>query len=292
VLPSPFTTDVGSICDPGFVRGAMAGVSAVIHTATLHKPHVATHSRQAFIDVNLTGTLTLLEAAVEAGVGAFVYTSTTSAFGSALSPAPGEPAAWITEDVRPVPRNIYGVTKVAAESLCELFHRDQGLPVVVLRTSRFFPEADDVAAIADVYALENVQANELLYRRVDIADAVDAHLLVDEPHLRIIDFDDCGFSWFVYDFATAVSFIEHEPVVPQLLRAWLAGYRKTVPLSPEDGTEIPTFVVLRRILLTAWLASHAETPAARQLGAAYTSGTVMLAQQLVRGEFLSQAALI
>jgi Ser/Thr protein kinase RdoA (MazF antagonist) len=148
------------------------------------------------------------------------------------------------------------------------------------------------------------QALRFIRRRVELfgmgaerfglvhADLHLANLLLDEPHLRIIDFDDCGFSWFVYDFATAVSFIEHEPVVPQLLRAWLAGYRKTVPLSPEDGTEIPTFVVLRRILLTAWLASHAETPAARQLGAAYTSGTVMLAQQLLRGEFLSQAALI
>jgi UDP-glucose 4-epimerase len=185
ILPSPYVTDVGSITDPTFVRRCMDGVSAVIHTATLHKPHVATHSRQAFVDTNVTGTLTLLEAAREAGVQAFVYTSTTSAFGSALSPAPGEPSAWITEDVVPVPRNIYGVTKVAAESLCELFHRDQGLPVVVLRTSRFFPEEDDVAAVADAYELANVQANELLYRRADIEDVVAAHLLAVEKASEI-----------------------------------------------------------------------------------------------------------
>ena len=92
---------------------------------------------------NITGTLTLLEEAVAAGVKAFVFTSTTSAFGRALAPAPGEPAAWITEDVRPVPRNIYGATKVAAEDLCELVHRDHGLPCLILRTSRFFPEGDD-----------------------------------------------------------------------------------------------------------------------------------------------------
>jgi UDP-glucose 4-epimerase len=177
ILPSPFTTHVGSIADRDFVRDATAGVSAVIHSATLHKPHVATHSRQAFVDVNVTGTLTLLEAAARAGVGAFVYTSTTSAFGSALSPAPGEPAAWITEDVVPVPRNIYGVTKVAAESLCELFHRDEGLPTIILRTSRFFPEEDDVASVAEAYEIANAQANELLYRRADIADVVDAHLM-------------------------------------------------------------------------------------------------------------------
>jgi UDP-glucose 4-epimerase len=180
LLPSPFTTYVGSIGDADFVRDCMAGVSAVIHAATLHKPHVAANPRQAFVDTNISGTLTLLEAAAEAGVTAFVYTSTTSAFGSALTPAPGAPAAWITEDVVPVPRNIYGVTKVAAESLCELFHRDRGLPVVVLRTSRFFPEADDNAAISAAYDLANVQANELLYRRVDIADVVSAHLLAVE----------------------------------------------------------------------------------------------------------------
>jgi UDP-glucose 4-epimerase len=185
ILSSPFTTHVGSIGDASFVRGCMAGVSAVIHAATLHKPHVATHSRQAFLDTNVTGTLTLLEAASEAGVKAFVYTSTTSAFGSALTPAAGEPAAWITEGVVPVPRNIYGVTKVAAESLCELFHRDQGLPVVILRTSRFFPEADDVAAVAEAYELANVQANELLYRRADIEDVVSAHLLAAEKAAAI-----------------------------------------------------------------------------------------------------------
>ena len=177
LLPSPFTTHVGSIANSEFVRGCMAGISAVIHAATLHKPHVATHSRQDFVDTNVTGTLALLEAALSAGVEAFVYTSTTSAFGSALTPGPGAPAAWITEAVTPIPRNIYGVTKVSAESLCELFHRDQGLPVIVLRTSRFFPEADDNAAVAVAYALANVQANELLYRRVDIEDVVSAHRL-------------------------------------------------------------------------------------------------------------------
>jgi UDP-glucose 4-epimerase len=177
ILPSAFTTHVGSIGERDFVRGCMAGVTAVIHSATLHKPHVATHSRQDFVDTNVTGTLTLLDEAVAAGVRAFVYTSTTSAFGSALTPAPNEPAAWITEDVIPVPRNIYGVTKVAAESLCELFHRDQGLPVIILRTSRFFPEQDDVAAVAGAYELANVQANELLHRRADVEDVVSAHLL-------------------------------------------------------------------------------------------------------------------
>ena len=99
VVASPFTDVVGSIADGATVRAAMAGVDAVIHTATLHKPHVGTHSRQDFVDVNVAGTLVLLEAAVAHGVGAFVFTSSTTAFGQALRPGPDEPAVWITEDV-------------------------------------------------------------------------------------------------------------------------------------------------------------------------------------------------
>jgi nucleoside-diphosphate-sugar epimerase len=177
LLDSPFTTSVGSASDRDLVRASLRGVDTVLHAATLHKPHVGTHARQAFVDANITGTLVLLEEAVAAGVRRFVFTSTTSAFGRALSPAPGEPAAWITEEVTPVPRNVYGVTKTAAEDLCELVHRDHGLPVVVLRTSRFFPEADDREDVRTGYADGNVKANEYLYRRVDLQDVVDAHLL-------------------------------------------------------------------------------------------------------------------
>jgi UDP-glucose 4-epimerase len=177
IKESPFTDRSGSICDRTFLRECMQGVRTVLHPATLHKPHVATHSNQEFIDVNITGTLTLLEEAVSAGVESFIFTSTTSAFGSALTPAAGEPAAWITEEVAPIPKNIYGVTKVAAESLCELFARKRGLPVIVLRTSRFFPEPDDDPTIRETYDTPNAQANEMLYRRVDVEDVVSAHLL-------------------------------------------------------------------------------------------------------------------
>ncbi len=180
VLPGVGTTHVGSIVDRAFVSRCMSDVRVVYHAATLHKPHVATHSRQEFVDVNVTGTLNLLEEAVAVGVDAFVYTSTTSVFGDALVPAAGEPAAWITEDVRPRAKNIYGVTKAAAEDLCELAHRNQGLACVVLRTSRFFPEVDDNAEMAAAYADENLKVNEFLYRRVDIEDVVSAHLLAAE----------------------------------------------------------------------------------------------------------------
>jgi len=176
VKPSPFTDLQGSITDAATVRRAMVGVGGVIHAATLHKPHVATHSRQDFVDVNVSGTLNLLEAATDAGVGAFVFTSTTSAFGLAMRPGPGQPAAWIDEDVRAVPKNIYGVTKTAAEDLCQLIQQRSGMGVVVLRISRFFPEIDDDPDTRGAYEDANLKLNELLYRRVDVADGVDAHL--------------------------------------------------------------------------------------------------------------------
>lgn len=177
IVPAAGTDVHGSITDRQLVARCMPGVDAVLHTATLHKPHVHSHSRQDFVDVNISGTLNLLEEAASAGVRAFVYTSTTSAFGDALSPPPPAPAAWITEDVVPVPKNIYGVTKVAAEDLCQLFHRIHGLPVLVLRTSRFFPEGDDNEGRRLGFDDLNLKLVELLYRRVDIQDVVDAHLL-------------------------------------------------------------------------------------------------------------------
>jgi nucleoside-diphosphate-sugar epimerase len=176
VLASPWTDIVGSIVDRTVVRRAMDGVTEVVHAATLHKPHVATHDRQAFINTNITGTLNMLEEATRAGVRAFVFTSTTSTFGDALVPPPDAPAVWITEDVVPVPNNIYGVTKVAAEDLCQLAHRNQGLACLILRTSRFFPEDDDDPARRTAFAGDNLKLNELLYRRADIEDIVDAHL--------------------------------------------------------------------------------------------------------------------
>jgi UDP-glucose 4-epimerase len=187
ILASPFTTCVGSIADRSCVQRCMRGVQAVFHAATLHKPHVATHRRQDFVDTNITGTLNLLEEAAAASVESFVYTSTTSVFGDALAPPEDAPAAWITEDVTPVPKNIYGVTKAAAEDLCELFHRNQGLACIVLRTSRFFPEEDDNPQVRNSYCDANAKVNEFLYRRVDIEDVVSAHLLAAK-HAAAIGF--------------------------------------------------------------------------------------------------------
>jgi UDP-glucose 4-epimerase len=180
IAPSPYTQVLGTIADRAVVDECMRGVDVVLHAATLHKPHVATHSRQAFVDTNVTGTLNLLEAATANEVRAFIFTSTTSTFGDALTPPAGSPAAWITEDVTPLPKNIYGATKTAAEDLCKLFHRNQGLPCLVLRTSRFFPEGDDEPEKNSAWDDSNLKVNELLYRRVDTEDVVSAHLLAME----------------------------------------------------------------------------------------------------------------
>jgi UDP-glucose 4-epimerase len=174
IRPSEFTNNVGSILDPEFVRRCMKDIEIVLHTATLHKPHILTHSRQEYIDSNITGTLNLLEEALQAGVRAFIFTSTTSVFGNAIQP---DSIIWVTEDVVPVPKNIYGVTKKSAEDLCEIFHRDHHLPCIILRTSRFFPEEDDREDVRKNYEDGNIKANEFLYRRVELEDVVNAHLL-------------------------------------------------------------------------------------------------------------------
>jgi UDP-glucose 4-epimerase len=177
LVASNGTDVVGSITDRSLVQRSLFEVDAVIHAATLHKPHIGTHTNQDFVETNVTGTLNLLEEALAAGIGCFVLTSSTSVFGRALVRPVGEPATWITEDVVPVPKNIYGVTKKAAEDLCELFHLNHDLPCVILRTSRFFPEQDDNPELRDNYEDANIKVNELLYRRVDLADVVSAHLL-------------------------------------------------------------------------------------------------------------------
>lgn len=181
IKPSSSTDTLqGSITDRTFIRELLASrptIQHIVHTATLHKPHIGSHTKEDFISINITGTLILLEEAAALHpqqVKSFVFISTTSTFGAALSPARGEPAAWIDEAVTPVPKNIYGATKAAAEDICRLVHVQTGLPAVVLRTSRFFPEEDDDDARRAAMDGDNLKICELAYRRVDVADVVAA----------------------------------------------------------------------------------------------------------------------
>lgn len=177
VAPGADTDIIGSVADRATVDHAFdAGVEAVIHAGALHKPDIARYPPQAFIDVNVTGTLNLLEAARTAGHDRFVFTSTTSLMISqAIRDEAENAAVWLDETFGPlVPRNIYGVTKLAAEGLCRLYAADHGLACVVLRTGRFFPEDDDTH---HTLTGENLKANELLHRRLTVEDAADGHLV-------------------------------------------------------------------------------------------------------------------
>ncbi|MBS0548819.1 MAG: NAD(P)-dependent oxidoreductase [Proteobacteria bacterium] len=181
--PGATTDVVGSVVDRALVRATIRArrIEAIVHAAARHKPHIETHGNSEFVAVNVQGTLNLLEEAVAAGVGRFVFTSTTSFMISQKirdgKAGGAREAVWIDETLAPLqPRNIYGVTKLAAEDLCRLFHQLHRLPIVILRTSRFFPEEDDMAH-AIVQSGENTKANEFLFRRLSVQDAAEAHVM-------------------------------------------------------------------------------------------------------------------
>ena len=177
IAPGPDTDIVGSVADKAVVERAFAdhGIEAVVHAAALHKPDIVRYPAQAFVDTNVTGTLNLLEAAVAAAHDRFIFTSTTSLMISKdIHEKTASAAVWIDEDISPLdPRNIYGVTKLAAEGLCRLHFIEHGLNCVVLRTGRFFPEEDDTLR---GLSGPNLKANEFLNRRLTVEDAADAHI--------------------------------------------------------------------------------------------------------------------
>jgi len=181
VAPGPDTEVVGSVSERAVVERAFAdyGIEAIVHAGALHKPDIARYLATAFIDVNVTGTLNLLQGAVAAGHDRFVFTSTTSLMISQdVRQETGAAAVWVDETLGPLaPRNIYGVTKLAAEGLCRLHFLEYGLNCVVLRAGRFFPEEDDTQR---ELSGPNLKANEFLNRRLTVEDAADAHVVALE----------------------------------------------------------------------------------------------------------------
>jgi UDP-glucose 4-epimerase len=177
IAPGLHTQVLGSVADSALLESTFAknAIEAVIHAGALHKPDIARFPAQAFVDVNVTGTLNLLQAAARAGHDRFVFTSTTSLMISQrIREELGHTAVWLDEQSGPLePRNIYGATKLAAEALCRLHHIEHGLNCVVLRTARFFPEEDDTHT---ELSGENMKANELLNRRLTVEDAADIHI--------------------------------------------------------------------------------------------------------------------
>lgn len=111
------------------------------------------------------------------------------------------------------------------------------------------------------------------------ADLRLANLLEHNGETRVIDFDDTGVTWFMYDFATAVSFMEDREDMPELIDSWVTGYRTVSPLAEDDVNELPTFMMLRRLAILAWIGSHGETDLARELGVPFAHASVPLAEK-------------
>lgn len=173
LVPGKMTTHEGDIADPDFILSVTQGIKAVIHTSSLHAPHLKEYSAEDFVRTNIKGTLNLLEASIKNSVRRFVYTSTTSLYGHAMNPS--KKAVWVTEELVPEPRDIYDETKIAAENLCRSFSEKHGLPCLSLRVSRFFPEPEYLMA---VYRL---------YRGVDVRDAAQAHILALQSEIKDYD---------------------------------------------------------------------------------------------------------
>ncbi len=200
VVSSAWTDVVSSVTDRDtldklFAREKFDGV---IHAGALHKPDIARYEQQTFIDVNVSGTLNLLSAAVENHVTRFVFTSTTSLMISQrIREERTDEAVWLDEDSGPIePRNIYGVTKLAAEGLCRQHYLEHGLRTVVLRTARFFPEEDDTLR---GLTGPNLKANELLNRRATVRDMARSHIsAVEHAH-------DVGFGLYIVSAPTPFS---------------------------------------------------------------------------------------
>ena len=186
IVPSAWTDAVGSVADRRAVQAVFKenDFNGVVHAGALHKPDIARYPQQAFVDVNVTGTLNLLEAASAKPKTSFVFTSTTSLMISQeIRDEQSPEAVWLDESVGPLePRNIYGVTKLAAEGLCRQHHLETKMPVVVLRTARFFPEEDDTLT---ELSGPNQKANELLYRRATVEDIAMAHIAALENAQRL-----------------------------------------------------------------------------------------------------------
>jgi Ser/Thr protein kinase RdoA (MazF antagonist) len=104
---------------------------------------------------------------------------------------------------------------------------------------------------------------------------------VQSGPITVIDFDDCGWSWYLADLGAVVSFIEDTPEAARIVYDWLDGYRRVRPIPVSDLAEIPTFVMLRRLMLTAWIGTHPESEPAKTLGHCFASGTAALAQTYV-----------
>jgi len=112
------------------------------------------------------------------------------------------------------------------------------------------------------------------------ADLRLANLLIHGKTTAIIDFDDCGFGWYLFDLAGALSFLEDREDVTDLINSWIRGYQQVAEVPADAEVMIPTLIMLRRIQLIGWLGyQQAHLDFARQIGQTFTTNSCRLAQQ-------------
>ena len=228
------TDVIGSVADKALVERLSSGIDAVIHAGALHKPDIVRYPGSAFHAVNVEGTRHLLAAAAAAGADRFLFTSTTSLMISEeIRSGPKQRAVWLTEDSPAAPRNVYGVTKLAAEGLCRRAHEETGLAVLILRTGRFFPEDDDTER--DLTG-ENRKANEFLGRRLTVEDAAEAHVeaLAKAPAL--------GFDTFLLAAPTPFVRAEREALVRDAPAVIARHFPDAPALYSARGWSLPAHV--------------------------------------------------
>jgi UDP-glucose 4-epimerase len=230
-VAGPHTDIVGTVADRALVHRTIRDhrIQGIVHAGALHKPQVATHDPARFIETNVQGTLNLLQEATAPGspVDRFVFTSTTSLMISQeireAHRRGVDRAFWIDEEMAPLePRNIYGVSKLSAEHLCRMVHDATGLPLTILRTSRFFPEEDDMAHEI-IQSGANTKANEFLFRRLTVHDAASAHIVALDRAPQI------GFDTFIISALTPFSPDDCEQLMeyaPLVVHRYFPRYRE------------------------------------------------------------------
>jgi Ser/Thr protein kinase RdoA (MazF antagonist) len=120
------------------------------------------------------------------------------------------------------------------------------------------------------------------------ADMRLGNLLVDGKTVAVIDFDDCGYGWFAYDFAASISFHEGHPAVPALFAAWRQGYTEA-GARPAQTNIYQTMVMLRRMALLAWIGTHGETALAQAHAPDFAENTALLARRYLDGQLWPEA---
>lgn len=172
----------------GDVYRVLDGVDYIIHTAALHGVDLKSRSNLEFHETNVTGTLNLLESSKIYGVKKFIFLSSSSIYGK--SSENKSSSAWLLDENTPVnPYDIYDLTKLQGEQLCELYTKLYNLPTIRLRVAKFYEGPNKCEFETDK-----------LTKGTDIKDVCQAIRLALECNLK----DE------VFNIASSIDFTEQE----------------------------------------------------------------------------------